>query len=56
MELILKKAFPNEIILKQDKISGHSVDFCFPLHKLGMEKGHMERPKAKEREKNKKKS
>ena len=43
--------FPEEIIEEQDKALGYSIEMAFPVHKLGIEidkKGHINRPEAKE--------
>ena len=56
MNLKIKKMFSNKIIEGQYYILGYYTDLAFPVHKLGIEideNGHMDRSKAKEKERQK---
>ena len=52
----IMKPFPNEKKSLQHHGLGYCVDLCFPRHKLAIEvkeKGHTDRPKNKEEERQK---
>ena len=56
MNLKIKKMFSNEIIEEQYYVLGYYTDLAFPVHKLGIEideNSHMDRSKAKEKERQK---